>query len=221
MTLANKLARGLDALGEPLSDGQQEQLLAYVELLVKWNRAYNLTAVREPEQMVTRHLLDSLATLPFLSDQITLDVGTGAGIPGIILAIARPEQHFVLLDTNGKKARFVRQARRELGLTRVEVVHGRVEQYRQITAQIICRAFASLPDMLALMSAIIGADTRLLAMKATDPEGELATLPEGWKGHHHSLQVPGLDESRTLVEVTRAARRPTLSQGGISAGNPR
>ncbi|MCG8438834.1 MAG: 16S rRNA (guanine(527)-N(7))-methyltransferase RsmG [Pseudomonadales bacterium] len=199
--LADTLARGIDTLGLPLSDDQQRQLIHYVELLVKWNQAYNLTAIRDPQEMVTRHLLDSLAVLPFVGEGDTLDVGTGAGIPGIILAVSRPQQSFTLLDSNGKKTRFVRQARRELGLDNVEVVHGRVEQYRKAPSQIICRAFASLSDMLALMTSIMTDNTRLLAMKAASTEDELATLPQGWKGHHHSLQVPGLDEARTLVIV--------------------
>ncbi|MED5240197.1 MAG: 16S rRNA (guanine(527)-N(7))-methyltransferase RsmG [Pseudomonadota bacterium] len=199
--LADTLTRGIDALGVTLSDDQQRLLLNYVELLVKWNQAYNLTAIRDPQEMVVRHLLDSLAVLPFVDNGDTLDVGTGAGIPGIILAVSRPQQSFTLLDSNGKKTRFVRQARRELGLDNVEVVHGRVEQYRKAPSQIICRAFASLSDMLALMTPIMTDNTRLLAMKAASTEEELATLPPGWKGHHHTLTVPGLDEARTLVIV--------------------
>lgn len=199
--LADTLSRGIDALGLSLSDDQQRLLLEYVNLLVKWNQAYNLTAIRDPQEMVVRHLLDSLAVLPFVEPGDTLDVGTGAGIPGIILAVSRPQQAFTLLDSNGKKTRFVRQARRELGLDNVEVVHGRVEQYRKAPAQIICRAFASLSDMLALMAPIIADNTRLLAMKAASTEQELATLPQQWQGHHHSLVVPGLDEPRTLVVV--------------------
>ncbi|EKF73253.1 methyltransferase GidB [Alcanivorax hongdengensis A-11-3] len=203
MTLASRLAQGVEALGQPLSDDQQRRLLAYIDLLVKWNQAYNLTAVRDPAEMVTRHLLDSLAVLPHVSAMDTLDVGTGAGIPGIILAVARPDQRFVLLDANGKKTRFVRQARRELGLDNVEVVHARVEQYRNAPPQIICRAFASLSDMLALMTPIIGDTSRVLAMKAASTDQELAALPAGWQGEYHALSVPGLDEPRTLVVVNK------------------
>lgn len=205
--LAGNLSRGIDTLDLSLSDDQQRLLLDYVNLLVKWNQAYNLTAIRDPLEMVTRHLLDSLAVLPYLEDGDggeTLDVGTGAGIPGIILAVSRPQQAFTLLDSNGKKTRFVRQARRELGLDNVEVVHGRVEQYRKAPSQIICRAFASLSDMLALMTPIMTDNTRLLAMKAASTEEELATLPAQWQGHHHTLTVPGLDEPRTLVVVNKA-----------------
>ena len=206
MSLSFRLSQGIDALGLSLTEQQQQLLLAYIALLEKWNQAYNLTAVRDPAEMVTRHLLDSLAVLPFLSDQSTLDVGTGPGIPGIILAVARPEQHFTLLDSNGKKARFVRQARRELGLENVEVVHGRVEQYRTQPAQIICRAFASLPDMLAIMAPVIGPVTRVLAMKAATTDSEVAALDASWRATCHPLAVPGLDEPRTLVELTRLDR---------------
>ena len=176
-TLSDTLARGVDALGLSLSDDQQRLLLAYVDLLVKWNQAYNLTAIRDPAEMVTRHLLDSLAVLPYVADTDTL------------------------LDSNGKKTRFVRQARRELGLDNVEVVHARVEQYGKSPSQIICRAFASLSDMLALMAPIITDNTRVLAMKAASTERELATMPPHWQGNHHSLNIPGLDEPRTLVVV--------------------
>lgn len=203
MSLQHQLATGVATLGCGLEPAQQDQLLAYIALLEKWNKAFNLTAVRDPAEMVTRHVLDSLAVLPFLSDQSTLDVGTGPGIPGIILAIARPDQHFTLLDSNGKKTRFVRQARRELGLDNVEVVHGRVEQYRTQPGQIICRAFASLTDMLSLMAPVIGPVTRVLAMKAATTEAEMATLTRQWRGICHVLNVPGLDEPRTLVELCK------------------
>ena len=198
------LAAHCEALGLTLPAETLARLLQYRDELAKWNRTYNLTAIRDPQEMVTRHLLDSLAVLPFVGEGDTLDVGTGAGIPGIILAVSRPQQSFTLLDSNGKKTRFVRQARRELGLDNVEVVHGRVEQYRKAPSQIICRAFASLSDMLALMTSIMTDNTRLLAMKAASTEDELATLPAQWQGHHHTLTVPGLDEPRTLVVVSKA-----------------
>ena len=201
MSDRDRLAGGLRELDLALDDDQVTALLTYRDLLVKWNRAFNLTAVRDPGEMIARHLLDSLAVLPHLEAGPTLDVGTGAGLPGIPLAIARPDQAFTLLDGNGKKARFVRQARRELGLENVEVVHARVEQYGKSPSQIICRAFASLSDMLALMAPIITDNTRVLAMKAASTERELATMPPHWQGNHHSLTIPGLDEPRTLVVV--------------------
>ena len=203
MTDRNRLEGGLCELGLTLDHAQVSALLAYRDLLVKWNRAFNLTAVREPGEMITRHLLDSLAVLPHLDAGDTLDVGTGAGLPGIPLAIVRPGQPFVLLDGNGKKARFVRQARRELGLENVEVVHARVEQYRKAPSQIISRAFAALPDMLAVMDPLIAPHTRVLAMKAAAVERELAELPEGWAARVEPLAVPELGETRVLVIIRR------------------
>ena len=203
MSDRDRLAGGLRELDLSLPEEQVSALLAYRDLLVKWNRAFNLTAVRDPGEMIARHLLDSLAVLPHLEQGHTLDVGTGAGLPGIPLAIARPDQTFTLLDGNGKKARFVRQARRELGLENVEVVHARVEQYRKAPSQIISRAFAALPDMLAVTGSLIAPETRVLAMKATAVERELAELPAGWTARVEPLVVPGLAETRVLVIIRR------------------
>ncbi|MBM1142448.1 16S rRNA (guanine(527)-N(7))-methyltransferase RsmG [Alcanivorax sp. ZXX171] len=203
MSDRDRLAGGLRELDLALNDDQVTALLTYRDLLVKWNRAFNLTAVRDPGEMIARHLLDSLAVLPHLEAGPTLDVGTGAGLPGIPLAIARPDQAFTLLDGNGKKARFVRQARRELGLDNVEVVHARVEQYRKAPSQIISRAFAALSDMLAVTGPLIAPETRVLAMKATAVERELAELPAGWTARVEPLAVPGLAETRVLVIIRR------------------
>jgi len=203
MSDRDRLAGGLRELDLALNDDQVTALLTYRDLLVKWNRAFNLTAVRDPGEMIARHLLDSLAVLPHLEAGPTLDVGTGAGLPGIPLAIARPDQAFPLLDGNGKKARFVRQARRELGLDNVEVVHARVEQYRKAPSQIISRAFAALSDMLAVTGPVIAPETRVLAMKATAVERELAELPAGWTARVEPLAVPGLAETRVLVIIRR------------------
>ncbi len=204
MTDRDRLAGGLQALGVSLSDAQQQALLDYRDLLVKWNRAYNLTAVRDPGEMIQRHLLDSLSVLAHLDDRDTLDVGTGAGLPGIPLAIARPDLRFVLLDSNGKKTRFVRHARRELGLSNVEVVNTRVEQYRNAPSQIISRAFAALPDMLRALAPLITDGSRVLAMKAAAADQELTGLPAGWHARVAPLSVPGLAEARVLVIASRA-----------------
>lgn len=201
---SQRLDRGLRDMGLALEPSQQAALLEFRDLLVKWNRAYNLTAVRDPGEMITRHLLDSLSVLPHLGPGDTLDVGTGAGLPGIPLALARPRQRFVLLDSNGKKTRFVNHVRRQLRLENVEVVHARVEQYRNAPSQIISRAFASLADMLTTMAPLITDSTRLLAMKAVTAEQELTTLPEGWQAAVEPLSVPGLGEARVLVIVSRA-----------------
>ena len=204
--LAPVLAKGCDALGLTLDAGQQVQLLAYVDLLHKWNTAFNLTAVREPAAMLTRHILDSLAVLPHLHNTPVLDVGTGPGIPGIPLAIARPGQPFTLLDSNGKKTRFVRQAAQTLGLTHVEVVQGRVEQYRKPLPQVIARAFAPLPEMLRLLGHILDGGGRLLAMKAAAAEDEVAALGNSgrWRVDLRALHVPGTEESRQLVIIEPA-----------------
>ncbi|MCH8542213.1 MAG: 16S rRNA (guanine(527)-N(7))-methyltransferase RsmG [Alcanivorax sp.] len=209
--LADRLASGIAelGLGDTVDAAQQQLLLRYVALLHKWNKAFNLTAVRDPQEMVTRHILDALSVLPHLAPLATLDVGTGAGVPGIPLAIVRPDIPFTLLDSNGKKTRFVRQAALELGLTNVEVVQARVEQYRKASPQVISRAFASLPDMLRLLGHLLAEGGRLLAMKAVAADDEvaaLAQLPAGlsgpqWQVDIHRLVVPGLDGTRQLVMI--------------------
>lgn len=208
MTDRERLVGGLRALDLAPDERLVSALLDYRDLLVKWNRTYNLTAVREPGEMITRHLLDSLAVLPHLHWLDTLDVGTGAGLPGIPLALARPDQRFILLDSNGKKTRFVNQARRELGLDNVEVVHARVEQYRNAPSQIISRAFAALPDMLRVLAPLITDVTRLLAMKSATVERELSALPAGWGAIVEPLTVPGLAEERVLVIAGRGVPGP-------------
>lgn len=199
------LAQGLAALPLDLSAQQQDSLLAYVGLLHKWNSAYNLTAVRDPLDMVARHLLDSLAVAGHLDDGDCLDVGTGPGIPGIPLAIALPEQAFTLLDSNGKKVRFVRQAVLELGLSNVEVVQSRVEKYRNAFPQVVSRAFASLEDMLALAGHLVAPGGRLLAMKAALSDSEQAGIVEPWQARTVDLSVPQLNEPRQLVVLTRSS----------------
>lgn len=203
MTLEPLLRQGLQGLALELPDEKVKQLLQYVALLNKWNKAFNLTAVRDPADMVVRHLLDALAVMPHVSEQPLLDVGTGAGIPGIPLAICRPRQAMTLLDSNGKKTRFVRQAATELGLDNVEVVQARVEQYRMPSPQVISRAFASLPDMLRLVGHLVDADGRLLAMKAASTDVEMAGVQAPWQAQAVALDVPLLDEPRQLVIVTR------------------
>lgn len=203
MSLEKMLADGALALGIDLSSAQQQQLLDYVGLLNKWNKAYNLTAVREPAEMVVRHLLDSLSVLPHVQATEIVDVGTGAGIPGIPLAIALPALKVTLLDSNGKKTRFAKQAALELGLTNVEVVQARAEQYRNASPQVISRAFASLPDMLDVAGHLLAPDGRMLAMKAALTDVEMAGVQAPWKAERIALTVPGLDERRQLIILTR------------------
>ena len=203
MSLETMLADGARALGIDLSSAQQQKLLDYVGLLNKWNKAYNLTAVREPTEMVVRHLLDSLSVLPYVQATEIIDVGTGAGIPGIPLAIALPSLKVTLLDSNGKKTRFARQAALELGLTNVEVVQARAEQYRNATPQVISRAFASLPEMLEVAGPLLAPGGRMLAMKAALTDVEMAGVQAPWQAQRITLKVPGLDERRQLIILTR------------------
>lgn len=206
--LAGTLAQGITTLGLPLDAEQQERLLAYLALLVKWNQAYNLTAIRHPLEMVTKHLLDSLAVLPHLHGARVLDVGSGAGLPGIPLAIAAPAREFTLLDSNGKKTRFLLQAKGELRLSNLSVVHSRLEQYRpgQLFDTVTARAFASLADMVAGTAHLLAPGGSLLAMKGEYPQDELDALPPGFAVREIiALTVPGLEAQRHLVRIAPAA----------------
>ena len=202
--LALRLAEGIERLSVSASARQQGQMLELIALLERWGRAYNLTAVRDPLRMVSHHLLDSLVLAPFIQGTRVLDVGTGAGFPGLPLAILTPERHFVLLDSNGKKVRFVRQAVMELGLDNVEVVQARIESYtnREKFATIVARAFASLPRILQMMHPLLARPGALLAPKGRQVEAELdgLSLPQG-ELRLHRLRVPFLEGERTLVEI--------------------
>lgn len=196
------------ALGLEISAQQNQQLQQYLALLQRWNKVYNLTAVRDPIQMLPLHLWDSLSVVPFIQAESCLDVGSGAGLPGIPLAIMRPSQHFTLLDTNGKKTRFIQQVALELGLTNLKVVQMRVEQWQpeQNFAAIISRAFASLADFVTVSGQHLQAQGRLYAMKGRYPDSEIAELPQGWSvACSHPLNVPGLEAERHLLELTRTA----------------
>jgi len=190
-----------------LNDGQQQQLLAFLALLNKWNKAYNLTAVRDERQMVSRQLLDSLSILPWVTTDHLLDVGAGGGLPGIPLAIALPETRFTLLDSNGKKTRFLNQCVLELGLDNVDVIHGRAEdcQPSQPFAQISSRAFTALENLVDWCGPLLATEGEFLAMKGQFPDDEVAALPAGWQvKSSHSLEVPGADGERHLLLVARA-----------------
>lgn len=202
-----ELAAGFDALSLSLGPEQQSLLIDYLDLLARWNKVYNLTAVRDPQVMVRRQLLDSLSILPWLNAGPVLDVGTGAGLPGIPLAIARPELAFSLLDSNGKKTRFVQQVVSELGLRNVEVLKSRIEALQRPGhyACITSRAFATLADMIDGSRQLITAEGRWLAMKGAAPMAELRELPPGFTAEVVPLEVPGEIGSRHLVIVERAA----------------
>lgn len=207
--LAARLHAGLEVLGlERLEPQGSAALLSYLELLAHWNRRYNLTAVRDPAAMVTRHLLDSLAVLPWSDGELMLDAGTGAGLPGIPLAIARPQSRFLLLDSAGKKIRFLNHVKRELALDNVEPVQARLESFLPARPpdRIISRAFSDLTSFASAARHLAERDTRLLAMKGKHPGGELEALPDWVRVESvEELSVPGLQEDRHLVIMSVSA----------------
>lgn len=204
--LAERLDAGLEQLGLELAAEARDRLIGFVALLMRWNRAFNLTAVRDPSDAVTRHLLDSLSIVDHVVGPRVLDVGTGAGLPGIPLAIARPDARFALLDCNGKKIRFVRQAIAELGIPNAEVVQSRIEDHRAEAGYTtaVSRATASLADLEAATGRLIARPGRLIVMKGKMPRDELdaLVLPEGVGLEIHRLSVPMLDAERHLIEMT-------------------
>ena len=203
-SLLDKLAEGLAALSLDLSDHVQHQLIDFLHLLVKWNRAYNLTAVRQPEQMVARHLLDSLVIGPYIQGPRILDVGTGAGLPGIPLALAYPDYQFTLLDSSGKKIRFVTQAVAELGLVNVDVVQSRVEAYQPASRfdTITARAYSSIEELVKQTGHLLAEGGQYLIMKGAYPVAEVEAMPAGYHLEAiHQLQVPRLDAQRHLLVV--------------------
>ncbi|MHC0466784.1 16S rRNA (guanine(527)-N(7))-methyltransferase RsmG [Kosakonia cowanii] len=202
--MLNKLSRLLAEAGISLSDQQQQQLVAYVEMLHKWNKAYNLTSVRDPNEMLVRHILDSIVVAPHLQGTRFIDVGTGPGLPGIPLSIVRPESHFTLLDSLGKRVRFLRQVQHELKLTNIEPVQSRVEDFPAEPPfdGVISRAFASLNDMVSWCHHLPGNAGRFYALKGQLPEDEIALLPAGLAVESIvELKVPHLEGERHLVIV--------------------
>jgi 16S rRNA (guanine527-N7)-methyltransferase len=203
-TLRQRLDAGLSALRLSLDEATIARLLDYVDLLERWNAAYNLTAVRDPAEMVTRHLVDSLAILPYVSGATLADLGSGAGLPGIPLAIAAPGRETLLVDSNGKKARFLREAVRRLDLRHVRVAESRVEDVAGTFDCITARAFASLADMLGWGGHLLAPDGVWLAMKGRFPDDELAGVPESFEVVRTvELNVPRLDAERHLVILGR------------------
>lgn len=202
--LYSRLSSGLAELGVSLADSDRQKFIAYLRLLAKWNNAYNLTAVRDPGEMITRHVLDSLTLLPYLHGQRLLDIGSGAGLPGIPLAIARADLAFTLIDANAKKIRFIVQTIGELDLKNVDAVQARVENYRPALKfdTLMSRAFASIADMLTQSRHLCAPDGRFLAMKGVHPREELTALPAGYRVREVvALQVPGLDAARHVAII--------------------
>jgi 16S rRNA (guanine527-N7)-methyltransferase len=204
-SIVQELIRDSGAVGAPLKELHAQSLVRLLEELERWNRTYNLTAIRKRGDMLTHHLLDSLSINPDLRGTTVADVGTGAGFPGLPLALVNPERRFTLIDSNGKKIRFVQHAARELGLDNVEALHLRVEALEPRPFDtVVARAFAALPELLVNVAPLCGPHTQILAMKGKWPQDEVDALPPGWR-HERSreLSVPGLGESRCVVVLTR------------------
>ena len=205
---AQELVQGAQQLKVQLSELQQQLLLQYLGLLIKWNKAYNLTAVRNPDEMVSRHLLDSLSVVQYVEQQgdSWLDVGSGGGMPGVPLAIIFPEKQFTLLDSNGKKTRFLTQVKLELKLDNLNIVHSRAETFipEQPFSGIISRAFSSLADFSDWTRHLGNQQTAWLAMKGVHPDDELQALPEDFKlASCQTLKVPGCQGQRHLLILHR------------------
>jgi 16S rRNA (guanine527-N7)-methyltransferase len=221
-SIADKLQIGLDQLDLSLNVKQKSLLLDYLNLLIKWNKAFNLSGVKDSSEMLSRHLLDSLTLVPFINGQRILDVGTGPGLPGIPLAICFPEKNFVLLDSNGKKTRFVFQAKVQLGLDNIDVQNGRIEKFhsREPVDIIVCRAFSSLADLVNMTRHLTkrtdeanGAGaitpTKIIAMKGQYPTDELAKLPDDFKLVSASkVELPGSTEERHIIEMMASELHP-------------
>jgi 16S rRNA (guanine527-N7)-methyltransferase len=202
--LTDTLKQGIAELGLNLPHQAPEQILAYLKLLDKWNHKHNLTAVRHPQDMLTKHVLDSLAVLPYVTGERLLDVGTGAGLPGLMLAIARPDMQFTLLDSHARKMRFVTQAAIELGLKHVETRSMRIEHYQPdvLFDGVISRAYTSLDGFYQQTRRFLKPDGQILAMKGAVPEQERENLAQtGVKIHVYRLNVPGLEAERHLVVI--------------------
>jgi 16S rRNA (guanine527-N7)-methyltransferase len=203
------LREAVAAIGLALDDDHIARLLDYVGLLDKWNAVYNLTAIRDPDQMLVQHVVDSLAVVPALAARLPLanariaDVGSGAGLPGIPLAILYPDATVQLIDPVGKKSAFQRQCQAELGLRNLVVTHGRAESVTQTQDLIVCRAFASLADFVGAAQRMTGPQTLLAAMKGQLPDDEIAALPPGISVEALPIAVPRLDAARHLVLMGR------------------
>jgi 16S rRNA (guanine527-N7)-methyltransferase len=201
-SIREELHRGISSLSLNCSEEQLVSLLAYIELLKKWNSAYNLLGANETADLVSRHILDSLSINPHIEGNLIADIG--AGIP---LAILNPDKRFVLIDSNGKKTRFMFQAKIQLGLVNITIENCRIEHYqsKQQIDMVMCRAFSTLTDALAMLQPIFMDSCRLLAMKGYYPHDEIAQLPEGFElTKSIKLEVPGSESQRHLIEVMRS-----------------
>jgi len=208
LNLRQDIDRGSQALGLDLEPAMVEKLVAFIRLLEKWNRVYNLTAVRRPAAMVTRHILDSLAVLPFLHRGRLLDIGSGAGLPGLPLAIARPDLQVTLLDATAKKLRFVRQAVADLDLGHTDVVQARIQEYQPGHAfdMVISRAVAGLDDLYHQSQHLLAPGGRMLFMKGALPVDEMTAFSPGRERLHvERLEIPGLEAQRHVLWLDKPA----------------
>ncbi|XOZ32708.1 16S rRNA (guanine(527)-N(7))-methyltransferase RsmG [Halomonadaceae bacterium KBTZ08] len=214
-TERRELEAGANELGVSLTPEAVERMLRLLDLLEKWNRAYNLTAVRERHAMCARHLLDSLALVPWLGTGPLLDVGSGGGFPGLALALHSPARQVTLLDSNSKKTRFLTQCRLELGLDNMQVVQARVEDWQGGPfPQITSRAFASLAEMMPMTAHLLAADGEHLAMKGPEASTEVEALPPGWRLlDDNRVTVPGVDAQRRILRITRRTADSTGETG--------
>lgn len=204
--LQSMLTDGLKQLDLQLDQTKQDQLIEFVLLLDKWNQAYNLTSVRDPEQMMIKHILDSLAVAPFLTQTRYIDVGTGPGLPGIPLAIAFPEKSFTLLDSLGKRIRFIKQTSFALKLKNITPVQSRVEQFKPDVPydSVLTRAFASIKDMLHWCQHLVDSQGQFYALKGQLPDDEIQQIPEGFDVIDRiELKVPGLEGERHLITIKK------------------
>jgi len=211
VSLLQRLMRDAATLGVTLAEGDATRLCALLDELARWNRTFNLTAIKSHEEMLTHHLLDSLAIHADLVGERIADVGTGAGFPGLPLALIQPARRFTLIDSNGKKIRFVSHAARMLGLTNVEALHARAEKLAPDPPfdTVMARACAPLPELLNKVAGLAGPATRVLAMQGKRPDKDLEALPPAWRVvAFRLLAVPGLSESRCLVTLA-----PTVATG--------
>ena len=221
MSAIERLVQDAATLGVTLRSEDAARLLTLTEQLARWNRSYNLTAITAPAAMVTHHLLDSLAVHPDLSGTRIADVGTGAGFPGLPLAICNPERHFTLIDSTAKKVRFVTHAAQRLALGNVSALHARVELLKVDVPfdTVLARAFAPLPELLEKVTAICGPQTRVLAMKGRWPQKELAGIDRDWRVlHSRELVIPRLDAARCVIVLARSgvAAPGTAAAAGVS-----
>jgi 16S rRNA (guanine527-N7)-methyltransferase len=204
--LKNRVYEASSKIGIAVSSEQNEKLIQYLELLIKWNKAYNLTAIRDPEEMFIKHIVDSLSIAPFIKGESILDVGTGPGLPGIPMAIMFPSKHFSLLDSNGKKTRFLIQAKMSLALANIEVFNVRVENLAndKLFDQIMSRAFTALDNMVLLCKHLLSSNGEFLAMKGLIPKDEMAMVDTNYEiASITPLTVPGCLDQRHLLIVKK------------------